>query len=141
MKPEPNITRLDYARSHGWWVRFQRGYDGGKRKTISKMFSDGVYGGKDAALKEAKAWRDMVRPALPMRERLVKAPPGYGYIRRVILGRRRSVSECFVCWLRIEEGRCKQTSVSTTRWGVGVAKKRAEAWLRKERRELRKRLG
>ena len=48
-----HITRLDYQKTHGWWVRIRR-----KSNPSSKLFSDGVYGGRDEALKAAKAWRD-----------------------------------------------------------------------------------
>jgi hypothetical protein len=48
-----HITRLDYQKTHGWWVRIRR-----KSNPCSKLFSDGVYGGKEDALKKALAWRD-----------------------------------------------------------------------------------
>ena len=60
MKPEKHITRLDYQKTHGWWVRIRR-----KSNPCSKLFSDGVYGGRDKALAAAIAWRD---------EKLVLAP-------------------------------------------------------------------
>ena len=48
-----HITRLDYQKTHGWWVRIRR-----KSNPCSKLFSDGVYGGRDKAQKVAMAWRD-----------------------------------------------------------------------------------
>lgn len=50
-----NITRIDQdsKNTYGWFVRIRR--DG---KQISKFFSDGKYGGKDAALEEAIRYRD-----------------------------------------------------------------------------------
>lgn len=48
-----HITRLDYQKTHGWWVRIRR-----KSNPCSKLFSDGIYGGRDKALEAAKAWRD-----------------------------------------------------------------------------------
>jgi hypothetical protein len=48
-----HITRLDYQKTHGWWVRIRR-----KSNPCSKLFSDGVYGGRDKALETAIAWRD-----------------------------------------------------------------------------------
>ena len=48
-----HITRLDYQKTHGWWVRIRR-----KSNPCSKLFSDGVYGGRDNALAAATAWRD-----------------------------------------------------------------------------------
>ena len=48
-----HITRLDYQKTHGWWVRIRR-----KSNPCSKLFSDGVYGGREKALEAAIAWRD-----------------------------------------------------------------------------------
>lgn len=59
--PLHHITRLDYQNTHGWWVRIRR-----NPKSCSKLFSDGVWGGRDEALEEAIAWRD---------EQLSKLPP------------------------------------------------------------------
>lgn len=50
-----HITRVDYKRSRGWWVRFY------KNATLiaSKLFSDAKYvEGKEEALFWAKQWRD-----------------------------------------------------------------------------------
>lgn len=48
-----NITRLDYKNTHGWWVRIKR-----RPEFYSKLFSDGIWGGKEEALEEARNWRD-----------------------------------------------------------------------------------
>ncbi len=48
-----HITRLDYQKTHGWWVRIRR-----KSNPCSKLFSDGIYGGRDKALEAATIWRD-----------------------------------------------------------------------------------
>ena len=48
-----HITRLDYQKTHGWWVRIRR-----KSNPCSKLFSDGVYGCKEKALEAALTWRD-----------------------------------------------------------------------------------
>ncbi len=55
-----HITRLDYQKTHGWWVRIRR-----KSNPSSKLFSDGVYGGRDKALEAALAWRDDKLTAAP----------------------------------------------------------------------------
>ena len=55
-----HITRLDYQKTHGWWVRIRR-----KSNPCSKLFSDGVYGSQEKALEAAIAWRD---------EKLITAP-------------------------------------------------------------------
>jgi hypothetical protein len=48
-----NITRFDYAKTHGWWVRIRRG-----DRAVSRFFSDGIHGGKRAARGAALAFRD-----------------------------------------------------------------------------------
>jgi len=50
------ITRLDHKNTHGWWVRVYLR----SKPVYSKLFSDGVHGGKQKALKEAKSYRDKV---------------------------------------------------------------------------------
>lgn len=47
------ISRIDSRNTHGWFVRvFRNGH------THSKMFSDGVHGGREEALKMAKKYKD-----------------------------------------------------------------------------------
>ena len=57
-----HITRLDYQKTHGWWVRIKR-----YPETYSKLFSDGVWNGKDKALEAAIKWRDEKLKELPLR--------------------------------------------------------------------------
>lgn len=54
-----NISRIDTNRAHGWRVRFEQG-----RLQISKLFSDRVYGSKEAARDEAIRYRDDVKKRL-----------------------------------------------------------------------------
>jgi hypothetical protein len=61
---EKNITRFDYGKTHGWWVRFQRTDERGAKRLTSKMFSDAVHGGKQRALRAASAWREQTFTAL-----------------------------------------------------------------------------
>lgn len=57
------IIRFDYGNTRGWWVRIRR-----KAHSCSKLFSDGVYGGTEAAKEAAIAWRDeMLRKHPPVR--------------------------------------------------------------------------
>lgn len=53
------ITRIDHKNTHGWNVRIVK--DG---ETHSKLFSDGVYGGKRKALEAARAYRDKLHQKL-----------------------------------------------------------------------------
>ncbi|MBU2838919.1 hypothetical protein HF670_04940 [Acidithiobacillus thiooxidans] len=50
------ITRLDYAKSKGWWVRLYR--PGSKKPDASKLFSDSAHNGYEAARIAARKWRD-----------------------------------------------------------------------------------
>lgn len=48
-----HITRFDYGRTRGWWVRIRR-----RPHPCSKLFSDRIYGSSEKALEAARAWRD-----------------------------------------------------------------------------------
>lgn len=50
------ITRMDHGNTHGWWVRVYKD----SKPVESKLFSDGVYGGKEKAKKSAQDHRDKV---------------------------------------------------------------------------------
>lgn len=135
---ERNVTRLDYGRTHAWWVRIYRTDDGTKR-CISRSFSDGAHGGKRKALTAARKWRDaklaQLRPVI--RGGAVDTPIGYGYVRRAELIRRRTLSPVFVAWLKTHAGP-KSTSRSIAVWGVAGAKRECEKWLARERRKALK---
>ena len=50
------ITRMDHGNTHGWWVRVYKD----SKPVESKLFSDGVYGGKAKAKAMAQEHRDKV---------------------------------------------------------------------------------
>ena len=50
------ITRMDHGNTHGWWVRVYKD----SKPVESKLFSDGVHGGKLKAKKMAQDHRDLV---------------------------------------------------------------------------------
>ncbi len=50
------ITRMDHGNTHGWWVRVYKD----SKPVESKLFSDGVHGGKLKAKKKAQEHRDLV---------------------------------------------------------------------------------
>ena len=81
-----NITRFDYAKTHGWWVRMRRG-----KRVVSHFFSDGVHGGKRRARDEAIAYRDKalrkLGPLLPKKSRLCACGCGRRVTRRYPSGR------------------------------------------------------
>jgi len=148
------ITRMDYARNHGWWVRITavNRKPGDPRLVASKVFSDGKWGGKRKALAIAKAWRDKAlakypRPPEHRTDRGV-VKPGYGYVRFAMLsrysrklGRGEGLYPTWVGWLRVEDGAAIESRASADRWGGAVARRRVEAWLEAERRALADRLG
>ena len=95
-----NITRMDYKRSHGWWVRFEY-----RAHPISKMFSDSRYGGKRIARMAAIQYRDAVLMTLPARDRQRQAP-GKGRIWRetrsyVLASGERRTYEAWTGWCRV----------------------------------------
>lgn len=50
------ITRMDHGNTHGWWVRVYKD----SKPVESKLFSDGVHGGKNKAKLKAQEHRDKV---------------------------------------------------------------------------------
>ncbi|NOX75848.1 MAG: AP2 domain-containing protein [Gammaproteobacteria bacterium] len=50
------ITRMDHGNTHGWWVRVYKD----SKPVESKLFSDGVYGNKSKAKKQAQEHRNKV---------------------------------------------------------------------------------
>ncbi len=75
---EQNIKRIDTKprakkQTHGFQVHFVRG-----SSTGTKMFSDAVYGGKEAARKAARKHRRDVMGDLPPRTTLATSKAGKG---------------------------------------------------------------
>ena len=50
------ITRMDHGNTHGWWVRVYKD----SKPVESKLFSDGVHGGKEKAKRQAQEHRDKI---------------------------------------------------------------------------------
>jgi len=133
MKREKNITRFDYGKTHGWWVRFQRSTASGTKRVVSKMFSDAVHGGKTKALRAAIAWRDETAATIrPARSRTGRSS---GYVKRVDIARRAGVSPVYLAWIRMPNGRAASTRFSTGKWGAQEAKRRCQLFLARKRRE------
>lgn len=133
--PNRNITRMDYERNHGYWVRFQRGTG-----LTSASFSDAAYGGKRKALAAARAWRDRVlrqRLVLPAQSSRERVPAGHGYLRKKDVRQRVGVYPQWIAWVRLADGRNATTRYSIEKHGDRKAKRLAEAWLRKKRAEMR----
>lgn len=132
-----NITRFDYRKTHGYWVRFEGA------APITKLFSDGVYGGKRNALKAAQAFRDeWVASHDLTRRRARRAPPGPGTLRRKWHWQRKSWSLVWEAYIKVtpERGHAA-TRYSIDKWGSAEAKRRCEAWLERKRKEQAKAYG
>lgn len=65
-----NVFRIETGNTQGWQVRIER-----RKRSNSKLFSDRVYGGTDAALKAALKWRDAMLEVLP------PSPSGAAHLR------------------------------------------------------------
>lgn len=133
-----HVTRLDYERTHAWWVRFQRG-PSGARRTASKMFSDGKWGGKKKALARALAWRDANEHRYPPLPR--GGPNGSG--RKPQLAGYSSVSAVERAGRPVLLGRFKRADgsfatlqLSVDKWG-STARSKVDAWVRRQRKLLR----
>lgn len=132
-----NITRMEYERTRGWWVRFQRNDPRtGAKAVTSRLFSDATYGGKRKALAAAMKWRDRTAKKVPPSRRSIHQGKRivYGYVRRCLLKRRVGWSDVWTGWMRLADGRAAMTSASIERWGKAEALRRVEAWMRRKRR-------
>jgi hypothetical protein len=128
------ISRIDYGRGLSWWVRLYR-----NGEIHHRHFADSHYGGKTKALRAAMAWRDRSERRLPPRQRNApdaRVAPGYGYVKRVDMKRRADVWPVWVAWIRLDGMRAAATSYSIERWGSAGAKRRAQRYLARKRREL-----
>jgi hypothetical protein len=132
-----NITRMDYGRAHGWWVRICRGA-GKNKRVVSASFADARLGGKRKALAAAVAWRDRTLKKLaPPRRGGPVTPLGHGYIRRVeIVQRSGDAYAHFEAWIRVGPRRWASTKRSIALWGAREAKRQCEGWLTERRKAL-----
>lgn len=136
MKRERNITRVDYVRTHSWWVRIYRGT--GADKTVTSMhFPDKRWGGKRKALAAAVSWRDrQVKKLEPAQNGGgVWVPVGHGYVRKAWVPSRQGESTCWTAWIKTPE-RWVGTTRSIAKWGEAEARRRCEQWVRERRAEL-----
>jgi hypothetical protein len=129
--PNRNITRLDYERTRGFWVRFE-----GAHRT-SRLFSDGVHGGKTKALAEARRFRDNWEQTHDLARRISpQSLPGPGRVVRRQIFQRKSWSWVWEAYIRLERGKGHAvTRYSIAKWGSAEAKRLCEAWLKKKQKE------
>lgn len=135
------ITRFEFGRSHGWWVRFQR--VGPDKVAISKFFSDAVHSGRHKALAAAFTWRDEQLKKLDLRPRK-SLERGDGYIRlstRFFRSRQGKASARYLvweAWIRLgkKANHNAQTSYSIERWTESGAKDKARKFFLEQRKAL-----
>ena len=136
-----SISRIETIKHSAWYVRiyFEGAY-------VRKTFSDGVYGGKENAFREALQWRDDMerRMGKPRTERSVRKKTvvddsDIGIHRRIAnhikRGRvyYRDIYE--VTWTP-EPGKVSRTTVSVTKYGEEEALRMARAIRRAKEREF-----
>jgi len=140
--PEKGISRIDSGSTHGWFVR---GYRNGK--TWSRLFSDRKCGGRQAALEEARAFRDRLheeleaQPKQPRARRIVlrdarNTTGVLGVCRTVKKGPGGTRHECYSVSWRPEPGRQKCTSYSIRKYGEKRALQLAVAHRQRVMREI-----
>lgn len=120
---------MDYKRSHGWWVRFER-----KNYPVSKFFSDSKWGGWRRSRRVAIEYRDLVESKMPPRVRRPGPPPGPGYIKRETRGYYNAAGdlmtyESWMAWIRVAPKKAASTNVSIDKWGTRKAKRWVLEWL------------
>jgi hypothetical protein len=138
MRKLKNISRLDYRRGHGWWVRFEY-----RDHHISKMFSDSLWGGRMKARAAAIKYRDKVQLALPERHHGPDMLPGPGRIwkeRRcyLSLSGTRKYFNAWTAWIMLTPRHPASTNFSIDKWGTRKAKKMTQLWLDKKRGEQKR---
>ena len=134
-----HVTRMDYARNHGWWVRVYRG-----GRCHSKFFSDSRHGGKRRGLSAAVEYRDELLRRLPQPRRDGRGEVAAGHHVekfgvRWIDGRDGWLYRVRVyeAWIKMGDGRVPKTTWSVDKHGEEVAVRRVREWLREKKRELR----
>jgi hypothetical protein len=128
------ITRLDYNRTHAYWVRFQMQLPGKQSpRVISRSFSDGKHGGKAQALAAAVRWRNATVRELALRTAPRRTPVGHGYVRKT----ERSGRPVYEGWVKLDDqGHIARTQWIIDVWGPRVAKRNCERWLANKRKEI-----
>lgn len=118
MKRYKSISRIDSPRAHGWFVRV---VFLGQRH--AKFFSDGKYGGRDAALSVAVRWRNRTERSIgkPRTERTI-GTKGAGVRRTIKEGR-----TVYVVTWHPRPGKMSRTSFSVRVYGERGARDLAHA--------------
>jgi len=120
------VLRYDYAKTHGWWVRVTR-----DKAHFRQLFSDGVYGSVDNALRLALVYRHQLLSSFPMtiqrtNSRNLPSDPE----QRVFLQSEPGAKQPYVHWLAKwydEKHKIKTKSFSVLKFGHAQARSLALA--------------
>ena len=130
-----NITRVVHrGGTKGWWVRIQRG-----NKSVSKLFSDRVYGGAKKAQTEAIKFRDQHIRKLPEPLHTGSSKPrpsAKGYYLRSRERRGKEERAWVATWS--EDGRQREKSFSVQEHGYHQARRLAIEFRKKKVQQLTK---
>jgi len=122
------ITRMDYPRAHGWWVRILDNRDG--NGTISRFFRDTKYTSKEEGLSEAIKFRDRHFNHLTRSQKTVKHDQKLGKIYAdgvfITWKTRNGWSYPHACASWWEDGRQHHRTFSVEKYGYDEAWKLAE---------------
>lgn len=127
MAREKNVTRFEFGRTRGWWVRIRR-----RNRQVQAFFSDGKHGGRARALAKARKQRDHWLRTLP--------PPIDPRRTKPSVRIYRDVSSGHPAWrvhIRFPGGGVASTSRSIKRYGSAEAKRLCERWGRTKVRASR----
>jgi hypothetical protein len=120
MAREKNVTRFEFGRTRGWWVRIRR-----RNRKVQAFFSDGKHGGRAAALAKARRQRDRWLRTLP--------PPIDPRRKKASVRIYRDASSGYPAWrvhIRFPGGGVASTSRSIRLYGSSEAKRLCERWAR-----------
>jgi hypothetical protein len=121
------ITRFDYEKARGYWVRY-------KQRTphaTQRFFSDTKLGGKRRALTAAVAFRDELLRQHPTDSYGIK--PGTGTLKLIW---RVNGPWQYLTWtaeIQIEQGKRLKRFWSVLEHGEAGGKRKAKAWLQEQR--------
>ncbi len=131
-----HITRFDYGRTRGWWVRIRR-----QPNPCSKLFSDRIFGSSEKALEAALAWRDEKLEDRPLRKYRYQESV-HKRIKTGVVGlylinkdRRPGTQGQIAVSVADRTGRHIGTQYSISKWGVRRALWKACVFLAQQRTE------
>lgn len=131
------ITRCDYPRTHGWWVRILDNRNG--KGKVSKFFRDTKYESKEEGLAAAIKFRDKYYKKMTRAEKTIMSVKArkdkiYGEGVYLIWNKRGEFQYAHICASWHENGKQHKKSFSVNKYGY----KKAQAMAKKIRKEMTK---